>query len=188
MSAAPGPVWHHVTGRTLSVRGERALVIEAGVVAGYLIAWAVRRVRRVGSRLDTEADAVIDASLDRLHEVVAAKLGGHPALAELVEEAAAAGDAGEVSDRTRQQVELELTGAARQDDGFGQAVTELADRLREAERASQKPVLASPGSVVFTGNIDVRAESGAIAVGQVGGDVHVGQGPPDPPGPGRASH
>jgi hypothetical protein len=87
------------------------VVIEAGVVAGYVIAWAVRKVRRVGTRLDAEADGVIDAGLDQLHEVVAAKLSGHPVLAELVEEAQAAGDGGEVSDLTRQRVELELTAA-----------------------------------------------------------------------------
>ncbi len=52
------------------------MVIEAGVVAGYVIAWAVRKVRRVGGRLDKETDEVIDASLDRLHEVVAARLAG----------------------------------------------------------------------------------------------------------------
>jgi hypothetical protein len=82
------------------------MVIEAGVVAGYVIAWTVRKARRVGSRLDKEADGVIDASLERLYEVVAAKLDGHPALAELVEEAEAAGDGGEVNGLTRQQVEL----------------------------------------------------------------------------------
>jgi hypothetical protein len=53
-------------------------VIEAGLVAGYVIAWAVGKARRVGGRLDAEADQVIDASLDRLHEVVAGKLAGHP--------------------------------------------------------------------------------------------------------------
>ena len=79
------------------------MVIEAGLAAGYVVAWALRKARRVGSRLDEEADGAIDASLDRLHEVVAARLGAHPALADLVEEAEAAGDGGEVSDLTRQQ-------------------------------------------------------------------------------------
>ena len=65
------------------------MVIEAGVVAGYVIAWAVRKARRVAGRLDAEADEVIDAGLDRLHEAVVAKLGGHPVLEELDEEAAA---------------------------------------------------------------------------------------------------
>src|SRR5260221_7134951 len=69
--------WHDVTGCALCVkRAEGAMVIEAGVVAGYVIAWAVRKARRVGGRLDAEADGVIDAGLDRLHEVVAGELGG----------------------------------------------------------------------------------------------------------------
>ena len=71
------------------------MVIEAGVVAGYVIAWAVRKARRAGGRLDVEADEAIDAGLDRLHEVVAAKLAGHPVLEELEEEAAAGCRAGQ---------------------------------------------------------------------------------------------
>lgn len=164
------------------------MVIEAGVVAGYVIAWAVRKVRRVGGRLDAEADGVIDASLDRLHEVVAAKLAGHPVLAELVEEAEAAGNGGGVSDLTRQQAELALAAAARKDDAFGQAVTELVARLREAEQAAGRPVITGPGSVVFTGNAEAKAESGGIAIGQVAGGVHIAQGPAGPFQPGRASH
>ena len=164
------------------------MVIEAGLVAGYVVAWALRKARRVGGRLDEEADGVIDASLDRLHEVVAAKLGGHPALAELVEEAEAAGESSGVSELTRQQVELALTAAARKDDSFGQAVTELVTRLREAERAAGSPVIAGPGSTVFTGNAEVKAESGGIAFGQVAGGVHLNQGSPGPSQPGRESH
>jgi hypothetical protein len=160
--------------------------IDAGVVAGYVIAWAVRKARRVAGRLDAEADEVIDGSLDRLYEVVAAKLGGHPVLVELVEEAEAVGG-GEVSDLTRQQVELALTAAARKDDAFGQAVTEWATRLREAEQTAGSPVIAGPGSAVFTGNAEARAESGGIAFGQVAGGVHISRPPPDPSWPGRPS-
>jgi hypothetical protein len=163
-----------------------AVVIEAGVIAGYVIAWAVRKARRVGSRLDAEADAAIDTGLDRLHEVVAAKLGGHPVLAEVVEEAAAGG--GEVSELTRQQVELALTAAARKDEVFGQAVTELVARLREAEQAAGRSVIAGAGSRVFTGDAHAKAEGGGIAFGQVGGDVNVDRGRVDPPGPGRPGH
>jgi hypothetical protein len=162
------------------------VVIEAGIVAGYVIAWAVRKARRVGGRLDTETDAVIDASLDRLHEVVAARLDGHPVLAELIEEAAA-GD-GEVGDLTRQQVELALTAAARKDESFGQTVTDLVARLREAELAAGQSVIAGAGSAVFTGDAHAQAEGGGIAFGQVAGDVHVGRSPVDPPGPGRPGH
>jgi hypothetical protein len=164
------------------------MVIEAGLVAGYVVAWAVRKARRVGGRLDAEADAVIDASLDRLHEVVAARLAGDPALAELVEEAEAAGDASGVSDLTRQQVELALTAAARKDEAFGQAVTELVAKLREAEQAAGRSVNAVAGSAVFTGNAEVSAENGGIAFGQVAGGVHVTPAPGGPSAPGRASH
>jgi hypothetical protein len=163
------------------------VVIEAGVVAGYVVAWAVRKARRAGGRLDAEADRVIDGGLDRLHEVVEAKLGGHPVLAELVEEAQAAGDADGVSDLTRRRVELELAAAARKDDAFGQAVTELADRLREAEQAVGRPVIADQGSSVFTGNARARADGGGIAIGQAGA-VSIGQAPADPHKPGRYSH
>jgi hypothetical protein len=141
------------------------MVIEAGVVAGYVIAWAVRKARRVGGRVDAEADAVIDASLDRLHEVVAGELAGHPALAELVKEAEAAG---EVSEQTRQQAELALTEAARKDDAFGQAVIELVAGLREAEQAAGSPVIAGAGSVVFTGGAEAKAKDSGIAIGQGG--------------------
>jgi hypothetical protein len=162
------------------------VVIEAGVIAGYVIAWAVRKARRAGGRLDAEADAAIDAGLDRLHEVVAAKLGGYPVLAEVEEEAAAGG--GEVSELTRQQVELAITAAARKDGAFGQAVTELVARLREAEKAGGESVIAGAGSAVFTGDAHAQADHGGFALGQVGGDVNVERGRVDPPGPGRPGH
>ena len=162
------------------------MVIEAGVIAGYVIAWAVRKARRIGGRLDDEANAAIDAGLDQLHEVVAAKLGEHPVLAEVEEEAAAGG--GEVSELTRQQVELALTAAARKDDAFGQAVTGLVAQLREAEQAAGRSVIAGAGSAVFTGDAHVKAEGGGIAFGQVAGDVNVDRGQGDPSGPGRPGH
>jgi hypothetical protein len=162
------------------------VVIEAGVIAGYVIAWAVRKARRIGGRLDAEADAAIDTSLDRLHEVVAGKLGGHPVLAEVEEEAAAGG--GEVSELTRQQVELALTAAANKDDAFGQAVTDLVAQLQAAEQAAGRSVIAGPGSRVFTGDAHAQADHGGFAFGQVGGDVNVDRGREDPPGPGRPGH
>jgi hypothetical protein len=150
------------------------VVIEAGVVAGYLVAWAVRKAKRAGGRLDAEADRFVDAGLDRLHEVVEAKLGGHPALAELVAEAEATRDADEVDDLTRQQVELALTAAARKDDIFGRVITGLVAQIRQGERAAGSAVTAGPGAVVFTGNVQVKADNGSTVFGQVAGDVHIG--------------
>jgi hypothetical protein len=164
------------------------MVIEAGVVAGYVIAWAVRKVKRVGGRLDTETDEVIDAYLDRLHEVVAAKLARHPVLVELEEEAEAARDVDQVSDLTRQQVELALMAAARKDDLFGQAVTEMVARLREAEQAAGTSVIVGPGSAAFTGSAQANAEGGGIAFGQVAGNVRISREPAGPSLPGRLSH
>lgn len=160
-------------------------MIEAGVVTGYVIAWAVRKARRAGGRLDAEADAVIDASLDRLHEVVATKLAGHPVLAELVEEAEAGG---EVNELTRQQAELAVTAAAHKDEAFAQAVIELVAQLRAAEQAAGTTVIAGAGSGVFTGDAHVKAEGGGIAIGQVAGNVNVGRDLTGPFGPGRPGH
>ena len=126
------------------MRGAGGVVIEAGVIAGYLIGWAVRKARRAAGRLDAMTDEAIDASLDRLHDVVEARLAGHPVLAELVEEAESVD--GEVSELTRQQIELALTAAARKDEEFGQVITELLARLREAEQAVGRSVVQSPGA------------------------------------------
>ncbi|GAA3055849.1 hypothetical protein [Streptomyces glomeratus] len=165
------------------------MVIEAGVVAGYVIAWAVRKARRAAGRMDDEVDAAIDAGLDKLHTAVAAKLGSHPALDDITEEAAT--EEGQVSELTRQQVELAITAAARKDDEFGRAVTELVAELQAAAKASGIHVVAGAGSAVFTGDAHAQASGDGIAFGQVGGDVHVDRSPaggqrPDPSEPGRS--
>jgi hypothetical protein len=159
------------------------VVIEAGLVAGYVISWAVRKARRIGGRLDAEADMAIDAGLDQLHDVVVARLSGHPALAELVEEAE---QTGEVTDLTRQQVELALIAAARKDETFGQAVMALVARLQEAERTSGL-IAFGAGASVFTGDARADARDGGIAIGQAG-HVSIGREEPDPRRPGRSGH
>jgi uncharacterized protein YgbK (DUF1537 family) len=164
------------------------VVIEVGVVTGYVIAWAVRKARRAGGRLDSETDAVIDAGLDRLHEVVVARLAHHPAMAELVEEAeqAALSD-GKVSDLTCQQVEAALAVAAHQDKSFEMRLAELTAWLIEAERAKEQ-VMSRPGAAVFTGDSHARADRGGIAFGQVAGHVHIARETGIPSRPGRFGH
>ncbi|MGX6607432.1 chromosome partitioning protein [Micromonosporaceae bacterium Da 78-11] len=156
------------------------MVIEASVVAGYVIAWAVRKARRAGGRLDAEVDTVMDAGLDRLHDTVAAKLGVDPVLPEVEEEAA--GPEGQVSELTRQRVELAVTAAARKDDVFGKAVTDLVAQLQAAEQRGGAQILAGGQSTVFTGDARAEARDGGFAFGQVGGDVNVDRGGerPDP--------
>jgi hypothetical protein len=153
--------------------GGRLMVVEAGVVAGYVIAWAVRKARRAAGRLDGEVDAILDAGLERLHTTVAAKLGAHPVLEDLGEEAAT--EDGQVSELTRQQVELAVTAAARKDDEFARAVTDLLARVRAAEQAGGTSVVAGAESRVFTGDAHVQASGGGIAFAQVAGEVHLNQ-------------
>jgi hypothetical protein len=95
------------------VKGD--VVIGFEVAVGFLIAWVVRKMGRVGRRVDTEVDQVLDAGLDRLHDVVAAKLGGDPALEKLRSEA---GESGEVGPRTQARVRLALEEAVEQDPAF----------------------------------------------------------------------
>lgn len=162
------------------------MVIEAGVATWYMIAWAVRKARRAAGRLDAEVDQMIDAGLDRLHEVVTAKLAGHPVLAELVEEAQTAGDVDGISGLTRQRIELELTAAAGKDDEFGRAVTESVARLRKAQQEAGHALIDARGAALFTGDARTRADGG-IAIGQAGA-VNISQAATDPHQPGRDSH
>jgi hypothetical protein len=146
------------------------VIVEASVVTGYVIAWAARKARRAAGRVDAETDALIDAGLDKLHAAVALKLGDHPALVDLEDESSSCGV---ISELTRQQIELALTAAARRDDAFGGEVTELLGQVRAAEAATGVSVIAGAGSTVFTGDAKASATNGGIALGQVGGDVHV---------------
>ncbi|MGW2689554.1 hypothetical protein ACWC6I_41155 [Streptomyces sp. NPDC001414] len=165
------------------------MVIEAGVAAGYVVAWAMRKARRVAGRADAMIDASLDTGMEKLAGAVEGKLGAHPALDDLAEEAAA--DEQRVSELTRQQIELALTAAARRDEEFGRTVTDLVAQIRASESAGDAPVVAGAGPTLFTGDADVRADGYGIAFGQVAGGVHLnresaGDDRPDPSGPGRS--
>ena len=155
------------------------MVIEAGVIAGYVIAWMVGKARRAGERLDAEVDTAMDAGLDKLHHVVAAKLGTDPALADAQEEATT----GQVSELTRQRVELSVHAAAGKDPAFAQTVAELVGQLRAAEKAGGQ-VAVGHGSANVAGNVDIHAEDGSAAAWNMG-DVSLGQPPADPHRPDR---
>lgn len=98
------------------------------LVAGYLVAWGVRKLRRVGTRLDEETDEVIDAGLDRLHDAIAAKLGADPALEKLEEEVS---QGLEPSDRTLRRVQDAVEEAVEEDPEFGAALDALLAMLEE---------------------------------------------------------
>lgn len=147
------------------------MVVEAGAVAGYVIAWLVQKTRRAAERLDAKVDAAVDACLERLYELVAARLDGHPVLDDLTEEVATAD--GQVSELTRQQLELAVKAAARKDNDFGQAVTELLARVCQAEIASGGPAVSATGSTVFTGDVHIETSGDGVVIGQIAGDVNL---------------
>jgi hypothetical protein len=120
-------------------------VVGVELAVGYLIAWAVGKARRVAGRADAEVDAVLDAGMDRLHEVVAARLGADPALEQAVTEAASGPDA--VSDRTRTRLNLALEEAAEQDPAFASALQEAVAGVQAAAES------AGPGARAVYGNV-----------------------------------
>lgn len=99
------------------------------LVAGYLVAWGARKLSRAGKRLDEETDEVIDAGLDRLHDVIAAKLGADAALVKLESEAS---QGLEPTDRTRRRVQDAVEDAAEGDPDFAAVLVALLAELEAA--------------------------------------------------------
>lgn len=99
------------------------------LVAGYLIAWGVSKLKRVGKRLDEETDEVIDAGLDRLHDAIAGKLGADPALVKLEADVSRGMEPG---NRTRRRVQDAVEEAAEDDPDFAAVLEALLARLEEA--------------------------------------------------------
>ncbi len=146
------------------------------VAVGYLFAWLKRKGKRVAERLDTEVDAAMDAGMDKLHALVAGKLGADPGLLKLEQEAAS--DQEQPGDRTAQRVRLALEEATEEDSDFADALRELVARLEAAPRAG---VSATSGGVAAGGDITVSAETGSVAAVTLSGGVTLNPSPPVPP-------
>lgn len=155
-----------------------ALMMGIELVVGYLAAWAVRKGRRVAGRADQELDQALDAGMDRLHELVAGKLGGDPALERLALE----GQSGqEPSERTRQRVQLALEDAADDDPDFGQTLRAAVDRLEELKQQGSAVTATGDAAGAVGGNVSIRADRGSAAAWSMG-NVTLGT-PPDPQQP-----
>ncbi|MGW3178820.1 hypothetical protein ACWDD9_06125 [Kitasatospora sp. NPDC001119] len=130
------------------------------LAVGFLFAWAVRKARRVSGRMDAEVDHALDAGMDRLHEVVAVRLGADPALERMIQEA----DSGltEPTDRTRQRLRLALEEAVEDDTGFAGTLREAVAEVQAAEAAADP----GRGGNTMTGN--TFHGSTAIVVGDHG--------------------
>jgi hypothetical protein len=116
------------------------------LVAGYLAAWGVRRLKSVGKRVGAEVDEAVDVGLDRLHDVIAAKLGPDPALVKLEAEVS---QGAEPSDRTLRRVQDAVENAVEEDPGFGAVIEPLLARLAETSN-----------SALFVSGIDLRGAKG----------------------------
>jgi methyl-accepting chemotaxis protein len=155
-------------------------VIETGLIVGYIIAWAVRKARRVAGPLDAEVDTALDAGLGKLHELVQAKLGPDPALSDLVEEAQSGDPVGEL---TRQRVELSIQATANKSEDFAQGVTELVASLQRIEKTTGRVAISSGQGSAVVGDADIRADHGSIAGSNVtiAGGAHLGGGVSEDP-------
>lgn len=103
------------------------------LVAGYLVAWTVSKVRRVGQGLDGEVDHVLDVGLERLYEVVAGRLGTDPAVARLEVEAT---QDGATSERTGRRVQY----AVEEDEAFAVALQAMLAELEQARAGAPSVV------------------------------------------------
>jgi broad specificity phosphatase PhoE len=149
------------------------------LVIGYVAAWAWQKARRVAGRADAEVDQALDAGMDRLHELVAGKLAGDRALAQLETEAGSNLEVESVSPRTRERVRLALEEAVETDPDFGDRLAEVVAQLQKAE--GQPGVAAGEHGLAVGGDVDIHAEGGSVAGGVIHGNVNVGN--PPPPGP-----
>jgi len=162
-------------GRIDDVSEERALVIiESGLIAGYVISWVMRKATRVAGSLDSEVDHVIDASMDRLHDIVVSRLGDDTALVAARDEAGK----GQVSELTHQRLALSVQAAATVDPDFAAELISLVDQLRTAESA-RGPVALGLGSGAVAGSVTIHADGGSAAAWHIS-EVSISQGLSDP--------
>lgn len=108
-----------------------------GVVFGYLMPWVARKARRAGDRADGHIDKAIDATVDRLANLVLGKLGKDSSVIQLQQDAAD----GIESPRTRTRVELALEESMEQDEVFATALHELVEQLQGAKQRSEEQVV-----------------------------------------------
>jgi hypothetical protein len=135
------------------------------LVAGYLVAYVVRKARRAAKGADAEVDRVIDAGLERLDTLVSCRLGEDPALKQLRQEAAG----GTANQRTIQRVQLAVEDAVETDSVFE---GELQQVLVELRAAGATPGVSAEDHGVAAGrDLKISAKSAGIAAGVIHGSV-----------------
>ncbi|RKE16864.1 hypothetical protein [Streptomyces sp. TLI_171] len=149
------------------------IVVEAAVACA--VAWALRKARRVGGRADAEVDAVLDGAMDRVHRVVAERLGPGGDVQRLEQEAVFAVERNpEQAEQlvaggfTRHSLEGALTEAVGADEVFAVQLAEAVAAYREAAGTASPAALGAYG-VTVGGDLDISADNGSVA----GAVIHV---------------
>jgi hypothetical protein len=104
------------------------------VVAGFVSAYAVTKLKRVGRGADEAVDSAIDASMERLYNLVYQNLAPDPVTRALESEA----KNGKISEGTRRQLELSLKKAMEQDVEFAEKVFQLSHVLQSSTGAPNR--------------------------------------------------
>ncbi|MGW5924219.1 hypothetical protein ACWFPY_34945 [Nocardia fluminea] len=93
------------------------------IAVAMLIAWAVGKANRVGKPINGLTDEALELAVNRVRNVVVAKLGGDPAVQRLLNEARATN--GAVSSATQAAAEQSVSVAVAGDSGFGAELARL---------------------------------------------------------------
>jgi hypothetical protein len=137
------------------------------IAVGYVCAYLVRKARRAGQQADAEVDRVVDAGMERVHDLVSGALGEDPALELAAEQARI----GAVSERTRRRLTDAVDEAAENDRAFADALQRAVERL-QASAAASGAVIAAGDGIATGGDVIVRADGGSVAAVRMG-DVTV---------------
>ena len=152
------------------------MVIELAVT--YLAAWAFRKAKSVGKRVDTEVDRVLDGALDRLHDTVSRWLGQDAAIEKLEDEAKRES----VTERTKQRVQLSIEEALEGNPELVDELSSLIQEIQKVERSTGSSVVASGSGAAVVGNVSISADNNSVAAQTLTGGVSIGTKDPTLPG------
>jgi hypothetical protein len=134
------------------------------MVVAFLVGWAVNKARRVGQRSDERVNQAVDAAVDRVWAILAAKLGANPVLGRLRADAARNGT---VSTDVRAESERLLGAVVDQDPRFAHdlrtAVLEAVNLTARTERARPQPVFNPGGTMSAASSLAARSRSISVS-------------------------
>lgn len=148
------------------------------IAAGYVFAWAVRKVRRAAPRADAEVDRVVDTVMDRFHDLVTRMVGADPALDEAVEEARSG--AAELSDLTHQRLVLSLMAAIKRTPTFENELAQVVSALQVVGVDAPSRTVTAKGerSVAVGGSAGMVVTGDRVSLPGVVPDVPTGDSRP----------